>query len=70
MSSVYTLVSSALQSVILFFFLFMATPAAYGSSQVRVRTGAAAAGLYHSHNNIGSELHLQHTLELMAVPDL
>ena len=32
-----------------FFLLFVATLAAYGSSQVRGRMGAAATGLYHSH---------------------
>ena len=37
-----------------FFYLFRATPAAYGSSQARGRIGAAAAGLHHSHSNNGS----------------
>jgi len=32
-------------------FLFMAAPAAYGSSQARGQIGAAAAGLCHSHSN-------------------
>ena len=40
------------------FFLFRATPVTYGSSQVRGRIGAAAAGLHHSHSNVGSELYL------------
>ena len=31
--------------------------------------GAAAASLYHSHSNSGSELHLQPTPQLMATPD-
>ena len=34
-----------------FFFFFRATPAAYGSSQARGWTGAAATGLCHSHSN-------------------
>ena len=43
------------------FFLFAfsrATPAAYGGSQARGLIRAAAAGLYHSHSNTGSEPHL------------
>ena len=43
----------------LFGFLpFRAALAAHGSSQAKGRTGAAAAGLYHSHSNARSELHL------------
>ena len=38
-----------------FFFLFRATPAAYGGSQARGPIRAVAAGLYHSHSNVGSE---------------
>ena len=38
-----------------FFFLSIAAPAAYGSSQARVQIRAAAAGLHHSHSNAGSE---------------
>ena len=44
-----------------FFFLFRAKSAAYGSSQARGQTGAAAVGLPHSQSNIGSELHLRPT---------
>ena len=49
------------------FILFRAAPTAYGSSQVRglIR----AAGLYQSHSNAGSEPNLQHTPQLMAMPD-
>ena len=36
------------------FFLFRATPAAYGSSQARGQIGADASGLWHSHSNMGS----------------
>ena len=46
-----------------------ATPAAYGGSQARDPIQAAAAGLGHSHSNVGSEPHLQPTLQLMATPD-
>ena len=41
--------------------LFTAAPMAYGSSQARGQTGAAAAGLCHSHSNRGSEPRLQPT---------
>ena len=34
-----------------FFFLFMAIPVTYGSSQAKGRIGAAATGLHHSRNN-------------------
>ena len=56
--------------LIFFFFVFYrATPAAYGSSQARGLIGAMAAGLHHSHSNVGSEPHLWPTPELMATPD-
>ena len=42
----------------IYFLLFRATPEANGSSQARGRIGAVAAGLYHSHSNAGSKLHL------------
>ena len=41
-----------------FVFLFTVTSAAHGSSQARVRSGATATGLCHSHSNTRSELHL------------
>ena len=40
-----------------YFFLFRATPAAYGASQARGRIGAAAAGLHHSHSRARSLTH-------------
>ena len=46
------------ESTDFFFFLFRAIPVAYGGSQDRGRIRAIAAGLYHSHSNMGSELHL------------
>ena len=52
-----------------FLCFFMATPAAYGSSQARGQIGAAAAGLRLSHSNPGSGLRLQATPQLMAMPD-
>ena len=52
-----------------FFFLFRATIAAYGSSQARGPIGAVAAGLRHSHSNVGSEPHLRPTPQLTATPD-
>ena len=51
------------------FLLFRATPAAYGSSQAKGQIRALAADLRHSHSNVGSELHLQPTSQLMAMPD-
>ena len=53
-SSLYSL--SVLPEV--YFFLFKATPAAYGHSQARDWIGAAAAGLCHSHRNIRFKPHL------------
>ena len=43
-----------------------AAPVAYGSFQARGQSGAAAAGLHHSHCKAGSELHLQPTPQLTA----
>ena len=63
----------------------MAAAAVYGSSQVRGRIIAPAAGLHyihtvqdlshicelhHSHSNAGSKPHLQSTLQLVAMLDL
>jgi len=44
----------------IFFFLFMAAPVAYGISQARGQMRAAAANLYHSysHSKVGPEIHL------------
>ena len=52
-----------------FFCLFRATPAAYGSSKARGLIRAVAAGLHHSHGNARSELHLRPTPQLTAMPD-
>ena len=56
----------------IFFYLvlgFRATPTVYGSSQARGPIRATAAGLPHSHSSMGSEPHLRHTPQLMALPD-
>ena len=42
---------------------------AYGGSQARGRIGAVAAGLRQSHSNSESELSLQPTPQLTAMPD-
>ena len=55
-----------------FFFLSLvfsrATPVAYGGFQARDPIGAVATGLRHSHSNVGSELRLPPTPQLMATP--
>ena len=52
-----------------FFCLFRAVPVVYGLSQVRGPVGAEAAGLSHSHSNMGSEPSLQPTPQLRVTPD-
>ena len=54
--------------VVFFFCLFRATSVAYGGSQARGQIKAIAAGLHHGHGNVRSELCLQPTPQLMAVP--
>ena len=49
--------------------IFMDTPMAYGGTQARGQIGAVAAGLYHSHSNVGSEPHLRTIPQLTATPD-
>ena len=44
-----------LTSSFFFFCLFRATPAACGSPQAQGRMGTVAAGLHHSHSNMGSK---------------
>ena len=41
-----------------FCFFFRAAPMAYGCSQARSQIRAMAAGLHHSHSNVGSEPNL------------
>ena len=52
-----------------FFVFSRAAPAAYGDSQARGPVGAVAAGLHHSHSNVGSQPRLQPTPQLTATPD-
>ena len=59
----------ALLSTFFFFLLFRAIPATCGSSQARGWIGAAAAGLSHSHSNMGSKSCLQLTPQLIVMPD-
>ena len=64
------MVPAFLLSFFFFFFcLFRAAPVAYGGSQARGRISVVATGLYHSHTNVGSELSLQPTPPLTAMPD-
>ena len=51
------------------FCLFRAAGTAYGSFQARGWIRTAVAGLYHSHGNAGSELHLQPVPQFMAMQD-
>ena len=51
------------------FFLVTAAPVAHGSSWARDPSGAAAAGLYHSHSDTRSEPHLGPTPQFVAMPD-
>ena len=52
-----------------FFFLLRAEPAAYGGSQAKGLIRVVASSLCHSHSNAISELLLQPTPQLMAMPD-
>ena len=62
-------ITVSLNSFFFFFLLFRATPVAYGSSQASGQTGAIAAGLHHSHSNVGYKPHLRPTLQVMATLD-
>ena len=56
--------------VVLFsFYLFRAAPVAYGSSQARGPSWAAAAGVCHSHSHVKPKLHLQPTPQLTTMLD-
>ena len=52
-----------------FFFSPRAIPGSYGGSQARGLIGVVATGLHQSHSNVGSELHLRRTPQLMATSD-
>ena len=62
-----------LSPLVVFFFFFLvffrAAPTAPGGSQARGPIGAVAAGLYQSHSNARSKLHLPPTPQLTATPD-
>ena len=51
------------------YFFFRPACAAYGSFQGRGQIGFVAAGLYHSHSNVGSEPPLQLTPQVTATQD-
>ena len=54
----------------IYFFVFSrAAPTACGDSQARGLIRAVTTGLCQSHSNVGSELRLQPTPQLMATPD-
>ena len=55
--------------LLFFFFFFRAAPVAYGGSQARDQIGAKAAGIRHSHSNMGFKTHLKPMPEHMAMPD-
>ena len=48
---------------------FRVAPTACGSSQASGQIGVTAASLHHSHSNVGSELCLKATPQLLAMPD-
>lgn len=50
------------------FFVFIATPAVYGSFGARRQIQAAVEGLHHSHSITRSELHLRPVPQLAATP--
>ena len=52
-----------------FLFIFRVIPPANESSQANGPIGAAAAGIYHSHSNVGSEPLVQPMLQLVVTTD-
>ena len=66
-TSVYLLWKKVYSNPLPIFFLFMAAPAAYGSSLARDRIRAPGPGLHHSHT--GSKPHLQPIPQCVAMPD-
>ena len=53
----------------IYFCLFRAEAAGYGSSQVKGQIWAVTTGLHHSHSNSRSKPCLWHTPQLTAMPD-
>ena len=74
-NTVGRMITSRLKFIYLYFHtiiivcLFRAPTTTYGSSQARGQIGATAAGLCHSHSNVGSEPRLWPTPQLMAMSD-
>ena len=54
---------------VFFKIFFRAAPMAYGGSQTRGQVETVAAGLCHSHSNVGSKPCLQPTPQILAMPD-
>ena len=52
----------------LFIYLLRAAPSVYGGSHARGQIRDGVASLYHSHSNLGSELHVQPTPQLSTMP--
>ena len=48
----------------IFLYIFIAAPAAYGRSQAKGQIGTAAASLCHSQGNVGSAAHLPSIAQL------
>ena len=67
---IYECVCVYIYKIFFLVFLFRASPVAYGSSQARGLIGAVAAGHSHSHSHTRSELSLQPTPQLTAMPIL
>ena len=63
------LVLAGLSFLSFFFFLFIATPTAYGGSQARGGIGAIAAGLHLNLSDSESQPSLRPTPQFMATPD-
>ena len=54
--------------LLFFFFPFYGCTCGICKFWASGQIGAAAAGLSHSHSNTGSQLHMQHITQLMAMP--
>ena len=62
----------SLEEFVLFYFILSflgLLPMEYNGSQARGWIGAVDTSVHQSHSNMGSELHLQPTSQLMATPD-
>ena len=70
MISILSLSGQFVSSCNFFLYFFRAMSVACEISQMRDQMGATIASLRHSHSSAKSELHLQPTPQLMAIPDL